>query len=260
MSKHWLILYIHGWCSAVSQLRNACNELGGEKTFITTYSDSISSTKWLPVFSATTENKSSSNFFRLNNFGQSEELTGDSTLFCVLTKSCKFCGSGWHIAHMCTHCIYYTFDYIGCKSVCFCKYCLFAVFHLLFSGWTLILQRDTPSGLWRLVGSSSCCPCMEWTRLKSKDTSAHAQRRRRSGTWNFKFMQSPQRMNPKFFCAPGWQVHIFGFWIMPWTYYFGLWLFMWKTDINVSLSFTLFLMLIRKILAFKHVKLKKRTW
>lgn len=108
-----------------------------------------------------------------------------------------FCGSGWHIAHMCTHCIYYIFNYIGCKSVCVCKYCLFAVFDLLFSGWTPILQRDTPSGLWRLVGSSSCCPCTEWTRLKSKDTSAHAQRRRRSGTWNFKFMQSPQRMNPK---------------------------------------------------------------
>lgn len=50
------------------------------------------------------------------------------------------------------------------------------------SAWTRILPRDTPSGLWGLGGSSSCCPCTESTRLRSNGISAPAQRKRLSGS------------------------------------------------------------------------------
>lgn len=50
------------------------------------------------------------------------------------------------------------------------------------SAWTRIPRRDTPSGLWPSAASSSCSPSTEWTRLRSRGTSARALRKRPSGT------------------------------------------------------------------------------
>ena len=110
-----------------------------------------------------------------------------------LLKYCSFQSSSIKTSHICT--LLKRF-YMWC-SECFLQVLLLLHFIMnnqvlpfrsCVSASTQILQRDTPSGLLGSAESSSCCPCMEWTRLRCRDTLARAQRERLSGMQHGRFV------------------------------------------------------------------------